>query len=90
MDDVTQQNAALVEQAAAAESVQEQAQNLTQAVPVFNVGGTSAQAAASHTGVTAGNEAGAAQQAAERTESHVRRGAPAGETVEGCGCGEIG
>jgi methyl-accepting chemotaxis protein len=39
MDEVTQQNAALVEQAAAAaESLQEQAQKLAQAVAVFNVG----------------------------------------------------
>ncbi|HSQ03158.1 MAG TPA: methyl-accepting chemotaxis protein, partial [Burkholderiales bacterium] len=39
MDDVTQQNAALVEEAAAAaESLQEQAGNLTQAVAVFRLG----------------------------------------------------
>ena len=39
MDEVTQQNAALVEQAAAAaESLQEQAYNLTQAVAVFRLG----------------------------------------------------
>jgi methyl-accepting chemotaxis protein len=38
MDDVTQQNAALVEEAAAAaESMQEQAQNLAQAVSVFRL-----------------------------------------------------
>ena len=39
MDEVTQQNAALVEQAAAAaESLEEQAQVLAQAVAVFRVG----------------------------------------------------
>jgi methyl-accepting chemotaxis protein len=38
MDEVTQQNAALVEEAAAAaESLQEQAQNLAQTVAVFRV-----------------------------------------------------
>jgi len=38
MDEVTQQNAALVEEAAAAaESLEEQASNLTQAVSVFRV-----------------------------------------------------
>ncbi len=35
MDDITQQNAALVEQAAAAESLQEQAQALIKAVAIF-------------------------------------------------------
>jgi uncharacterized phage infection (PIP) family protein YhgE len=40
MDDVTQQNAALVEQAAAAaQSLEEQASALTQAVSVFKLGG---------------------------------------------------
>jgi len=39
MDEVTQQNAALVEEAAAAaESLEEQAQLLSQAVAVFKVG----------------------------------------------------
>jgi methyl-accepting chemotaxis protein len=47
MDQVTQQNAALVEEAAAAtESMQEQAQNLAQAVSVFKLdAGQHAQAA---------------------------------------------
>ena len=41
MDNATQQNAALVEEAAAAaESLKEQAANLSQAVAVFNTGGT--------------------------------------------------
>jgi hypothetical protein len=41
MDEATQQNAALVEEAAAAaESMQSQAQNLAQAVSVFRVAGT--------------------------------------------------
>ncbi|GBL47651.1 methyl-accepting chemotaxis protein I [Sulfuriferula multivorans] len=40
MDEATQQNAALVEQAAAAaESLQDQAGKLAQAVSVFNLGG---------------------------------------------------
>ena len=40
MDEVTQQNAALVEEAAAAaESMQEQAQNLLQAVSLFKLSG---------------------------------------------------
>ncbi|MCX7248970.1 MAG: hypothetical protein NTX31_15095, partial [Burkholderiales bacterium] len=40
MDEVTQQNAALVEEAAAAaESLEEQAQNLQAAVAIFNIGG---------------------------------------------------
>jgi hypothetical protein len=48
MDEVTQQNAALVEQAAAAaESLEEQAQNLAQAVAVFNTGTAAAQIVAS-------------------------------------------
>jgi methyl-accepting chemotaxis protein len=46
MDQVTQQNAALVEEAAAASaSMQEQAANLTRAVSVFQVGGDAAVAA---------------------------------------------
>jgi methyl-accepting chemotaxis protein len=44
MDDVTQQNAALVEQAAAAaESLQEQASSLAEAVSVFKLDGMSYQ-----------------------------------------------
>jgi methyl-accepting chemotaxis protein len=47
MDQVTQQNAALVEEAAAASaSMQEQAANLTRAVSVFQVGGDAAVAVA--------------------------------------------
>ena len=47
MDDVTQQNAALVEQAAAAaESLQEQAVHLSHAVSVFQVGSSTASDAA--------------------------------------------
>jgi len=46
MDEVTQQNAALVEEAAAAaESMQEQAQNLTQAVAVFKLAHSAERAA---------------------------------------------
>ena len=47
MDEVTQQNAALVEEAAAAaESMQQQAGNLAQAVAVFKLGGVTAGPAA--------------------------------------------
>ncbi|MGO8855628.1 MAG: methyl-accepting chemotaxis protein, partial [Steroidobacteraceae bacterium] len=54
MDDVTQQNAALVEQAAAAaESMEEQARNLAKAVAIFKL-----------TGIAAGG----AGQALERSE----------------------
>jgi methyl-accepting chemotaxis protein len=50
MDDVTQQNAALVEQAAAAaESLQEQAVNLSQAVAVFQIEDTPPAPAVSET-----------------------------------------
>ncbi|MBB3222497.1 methyl-accepting chemotaxis protein [Pseudoduganella umbonata] len=46
MDDMTQQNAALVEQAAAAaESMQDQAQRLAEAVAIFKLGGEPAAAA---------------------------------------------
>ena len=41
MDDVTQQNAALVEQAAAAESLEEQAQSLSATVSQFKIDGYS-------------------------------------------------
>ncbi|NWG86472.1 MAG: diguanylate cyclase, partial [Hydrogenophilaceae bacterium] len=47
MDEMTQQNAALVEQAAAAaESLQDQADGLAQAVSVFKIGGSSGMVAA--------------------------------------------
>ncbi|OZA10811.1 MAG: hypothetical protein B7X94_06040, partial [Hydrogenophilales bacterium 17-62-8] len=47
MDDATQQNAALVEQAAAAaESLQDQAHKLTEAVSVFKLDGSYSQRAA--------------------------------------------
>jgi hypothetical protein len=46
MDEMTQQNAALVEQAAAAaESMQEQSVNLAQAVAVFKLGASAVQMA---------------------------------------------
>ncbi|MGR4872444.1 hypothetical protein ACIPRI_26650, partial [Variovorax sp. LARHSF232] len=49
MDQVTQQNAALVEEAAAAAaSLQEQAGGLVQAVSVFRLGTSSSTAAATH------------------------------------------
>ncbi len=50
MDDVTQQNAALVEQAAAAaESLEEQAQNLSVTVDGFKVDGNSRNSGSSFT-----------------------------------------
>jgi methyl-accepting chemotaxis protein len=57
MDEVTQQNAALVEEAAAAaESLQEQAQNLSQTVAVFRVdAGASAATARRHVSTRTSN-----------------------------------
>ena len=56
MDDVTQQNAALVEQAAAAaESLQEQAVNLSQAVAVFQIDDAATAPAAAPLNETAGS-----------------------------------
>ena len=82
MDEVTQQNAALVEEAAAAaQSMQEQAGNLSQVVSVFQVaGGTLAVAAPSRrTNVSAqarlpGNRTRTA--ATSRTPAAVQRAAP--------------
>ncbi len=54
MDEMTQQNAALVEQAAAAaESMQEQAAILAQAVAAFKLAGTAPQTKPQHGGVSA-------------------------------------
>jgi methyl-accepting chemotaxis protein len=69
MDDVTQQNAALVEQAAAAaESMEEQARNLAQAVAIFKL-----------TGIAAGG----APQALERSgnPANVARSAKRGKAA---------
>ena len=82
MDEVTQQNAALVEEAAAAaQSLQEQAGNLSQVVSVFQVaGGTPALAAPSRrTNMPAqaripGNQTRAV--ATSRTHAPVQRAAP--------------
>jgi uncharacterized phage infection (PIP) family protein YhgE len=50
LDEVTQQNAALVEQAAAAaHSLDEQATNLKQAVPVFTFGASAGECSFEHT-----------------------------------------
>ncbi|RZI39805.1 hypothetical protein EGT07_27015, partial [Herbaspirillum sp. HC18] len=52
MDEITQQNAALVEQAAAsAESMQEQSAKLSEAVAVFKLGAAGQQAALSNAAV---------------------------------------
>src|SRR3546814_3033520 len=62
MDEVTQQNAALVEQAAAAAaSLQDQVQTLAQAVSVFKVGGQA----------IADSRARADSQAESRSEEHT-------------------
>jgi methyl-accepting chemotaxis protein len=67
MDQVTQQNAALVEQsAAAAEAMQEQTQNLTQAVAAFNVGKAAAGAAAGRSEEAAQKQEKPARPATER------------------------
>ena len=50
MDAVTQQNAALVEQAAAAESMQDQAASLARVVSVFRLDGEAAPAGAPRLG----------------------------------------
>jgi len=66
MDEVTQRNAALVEEAAAAaESMQEQAHQLAQAVAVFKVDRTAAGATTGHVQALAAPQQ-AAQAAAER------------------------
>ena len=67
MDQVTQQNSALVEEAAAAaESMQEQAGNLAQAVAVFELDGTAAGAAAGRRAQAAENDEPQQQPATER------------------------
>ncbi|KQQ47412.1 chemotaxis protein [Duganella sp. Leaf126] len=86
MDDVTQQNAALVEQAAAAaESLQEQAVQLSQAVSVFQVGEVAADAAAAGT-TLADVSAAAAPSLAERLAQKARaRQAKAPRQLNGFG-----
>src|SRR5471030_1350918 len=74
MDDVTQQNAALVEQAAAAESLQDQTVNLAQAVSVFKLDDTAAapaRPALGHAGASA-----AASAAERRAADSAMRAAP--------------
>ena len=76
MDQVTQQNAALVEQAAAAaESLKVQAQQLSQAVSVFKLGQAHGL----------GGTAGAGSQhkpAAPRAAQHVAAAAPAAAAAD--------
>ena len=68
MDEVTQQNAALVEQAAAAaESMQEQTRSLTQAVAAFKVGHAAAEQ-------TRGRDAEAPKKAPPARPTTERRG----------------
>ena len=67
MDEVSQQNPALVEEAAAAaESLEEQAHNLTQAVAVFNIGTGGAAKPASHSAAAPKRRELAPHQIAER------------------------
>lgn len=72
MDEVTQQNAALVEQAAAAsESLVDQAENLVEAVSVFRLGHESErsrQAEVSHIHTHAGKKAAPTQMPARRSQ----------------------
>ena len=77
MDEVTQQNAALVEEAAAAaESLEEQAQNLAAAVAIFKVDEKAGQAVASGPGSSA--SAAAAWRARRRTQGdRAPKAAPA-------------
>ena len=70
MDEVTQQNAALVEEAAAAaESLEEQAQNLAVSVGTFKVDENASQAVA----IRAPAAANAAAPPAHRQLPHARR-----------------
>jgi hypothetical protein len=84
MDEVTQQNAALVEQAAAAaESLEEQAQNLAGAVSVFKLAGGQAMAVTHSAQVTrlptktAAGKPGAKKAAAMPVPSAARKPAKA-------------
>ena len=74
MDEVTQQNAALVEEAAAAaESMQEQAQNLTQAVSVFKLAHGQQQAARPAPVAARAHEAPAAERRVGGRAKNVAR-----------------
>jgi methyl-accepting chemotaxis protein len=79
MDDMTQQNAALVEQAAAAaESLHEQTVNLSRAIAVFEIeDGAAAPAQADET-----DEAGYARPFERRAPDSPMRGAPRGALLE--------
>ncbi|MEG1051313.1 MAG: methyl-accepting chemotaxis protein, partial [Janthinobacterium sp.] len=73
MDQMTQQNAALVEEAAAAaESMQDQAQKLADAVSIFKLDGESAARAAMPTPVPAPVVKAAARPAPSVTENTRR------------------
>ena len=86
MDQVTQQNAALVEEAAAAaDSLQDQAKQLAQAVSVFRTGSnmaTSVQATTQHRAISASAPApAAAKPVAVAAPAAVRRSVPAPKPV---------
>ncbi|MBB2919209.1 methyl-accepting chemotaxis protein [Cupriavidus alkaliphilus] len=95
MDQVTQQNAALVEEAAAAAgALEEQAQKLKNVVSVFTVGAAAAPAAAASTGARAtakapaytapATPASAGASRGTRTTAPLRpAGAPAGKPANG-------
>jgi uncharacterized phage infection (PIP) family protein YhgE len=78
MDQTTQQNAALVEQmAAAASSLKAQAQELVQVVAVFNLGSDFQALTASRTAVRSSVPKSAPFKGAERRESGIPKGAAA-------------
>jgi methyl-accepting chemotaxis protein/methyl-accepting chemotaxis protein-2 (aspartate sensor receptor) len=87
MDQVTQQNAALVEEAAAAaESLQDQAKNLAQAVSVFQIGSgyASSQPAAPRTVQSTAVRAPAPMVAATRAPApEIKKATPSKATVQG-------
>jgi methyl-accepting chemotaxis protein len=73
MDQATQQNAALVEEsAAAAESLKGQAQQLVQAVAVFRLSEHGGHAAPAHAGAPAANAPTAERRSADRAKNVSR------------------
>jgi methyl-accepting chemotaxis protein len=86
MDEATQQNAALVEEAAAAaESLQDQASSLTQSVAVFRLSGGSGRIAAPVVGKGSGRDARAPVRPAARVPGPVRAMSKATTAPAGAG-----
>jgi len=82
MDEMTQQNAALVEQAAAAaESMQEQAAMLAQAVSVFKLGDSTVHAAAAPKPRPAAQPVRAPAAAREKSTAVASRSAPPARSI---------